>query len=486
MNAPLRRLAIVAALLLVTLLTSTTYVQFVAADTLNSQPGNRRTLYKQFGRPRGALVVGNSQKVIAESVPVNDSYGYLRRYPGGAEYSAVTGYFSVVYGSTGMESAVGDILSGTGDQQFYQRVSDLFTGRQSSGQSVQLTIDPKVQHAAWNALGNQRGAVVAMDPRTGAILALVSKPGFDPNLLAGHSPTRLTANWKRLLNDPYRPMDNRAIASRQYAPGSVFKLVTSAAALASGRYSTDTQVPGPAELPLPETSVTLPNDFPGACGSGGTVSLLDALTISCNTAFGSLGMTLGEQALQSQARAFGFGKPLQIPLQVTTSLFPAGLSQAQLAQSAIGQFNVRVTPLQICMISAAIANKGTLMQPYLVDQTLGPNLDPRSRTQPEKLSEPISSDVAAQLTTMMQAVVENGTGTRARIPGVAVAGKTGTAEQQPGEPPNAWFTAFAPADDPKVAVAVVVDDGGTKNERATGGQVAAPVAKKVIRAVLGE
>jgi peptidoglycan glycosyltransferase len=486
MNAPLRRLAIVAALLFVTLLTSTTYAQFLAADGLNSRPGNQRTLFKQFGHPRGALLVGSSQKVIAESVPVKDSYGYLRRYPGGAEYSAVTGYFSVVYGSAGMESAVGDLLSGTGDQQFYQRLSDLFTGRQSSGQSVQLTIDPKVQRAAWKALGNQRGAVVAMDPETGAILALVSKPGFDPDLLAGHDAKRLTANWKRLLNDPTRPMDNRAIAGRQYAPGSTFKLVTAASALSTGRYNSDTQVPGPASLDLPETTTSLPNDFSGACGPGDTVTLLQALQMSCNTAFGSLGMTLGEQALQSQARAFGFGKPLQIPLRVTPSLFPAALSQAQVAQSAIGQFNVRVTPLQMCMVSAAIANKGTLMQPYLVDQILGPNLDPRSRTQPVKLGEPISADVAAQLTTMMRAVVENGTGTRARIPGALVAGKTGTAEQGHGEPPNAWFTAFAPADDPKVAVAVVVDDGGTKNERATGGQVAAPVAKKVIQAVLGE
>lgn len=482
MNAPLRRLAIVAVMLFAFLLTSTTYVQFVAADGLNNRPGNARSLYKQFGRPRGALLVGG--RPIAESVPVKDSYGYLRKYPGGKEYSAVTGYFSVVYGKSGMESAVGDTLSGTGDQQFIRRLSDLFTGGQTQGESVQLTINAKAQQAAWDALGDQRGAAVAMDPRTGAILALVSKPGFDPNLLAGHSPRQLAENWKRLLADPTRPLDNRAIAGRQYAPGSVFKIITSAAALSTGTYTPDTQVPGPAVLPLPQSDKPLPNDFPGACGDGGTITLLRALQISCNTAYGALGMTLGEQALQTQSQAFGFGKPLQVPMRVTPSTFPADLSQASLAQSAIGQFNVRVTPLQVCMISAAIANDGILMQPYLNDSVVGPNLEVNGRTQPQRLGEAVSPQVAGQLTTMMEAVVDNGTGRRAQIQGVRVAGKTGTAQQGKGQPPNAWFTAFAPVNDPKVAVAVVVEDGGSLNERATGGQVAAPVAKKVIQAVL--
>lgn len=484
MNAPLRRLAIVAALLLTTLLTSTTYVQFVAADSLNNRPGNSRSLYKQFAHPRGALLVGGQP--IAESKPVNDSYGYQRTYTSGPLYSAITGYFSVVYGSSGMESAVGDTLSGTGDQQFIQRISDLFTGGEASGASVQLTINAKAQQAAWDALGTQRGAVVALDPKTGAILTLVSKPGFDPNLLAGHSTKQLTANWKKLLADPSRPMDNRAIAGRQYAPGSTFKIVTSAAALSSGDYTPESpEIPGPRELELPQSTVTLPNDDRSAC-LGGSVTLLEALEISCNTAFGRLGMDLGEQALEDQARAFGFGQALQIPLRVTPSSFPSGLSKAQLAQSAIGQYNVRVTPLQVCMVSAAIANGGELMQPYLNDSVLGPNLEVKERTQPRKLRRAVSESKAEQLTKMMEAVVQNsnGTGRRAQIPGVKVAGKTGTAQQGEGQPPNVWFTAFAPADDPKVAVAVVVEDGGTMDEHASGGRVAAPVAKKVIQAVL--
>lgn len=490
MNAPLRRLAVVAALLFVSLLTSTTYIQFVAADSLNSRPGNVRSLYKQFDRPRGALLVGENQTVIADSVPVKDFYGFQRRYPGGAEYSAVTGYFSVLYGSTGLESAEGDVLSGTGDQQFIQRVSDLFTGRKLGGESLKLTIDPRAQRAAWNALGDQRGAVVAMNPKTGAILAMVSKPGFDPNLLAVHNSKQLQANWQRLLKDPHRPTDNRAIAGRGYAPGSVFKVITSAAALSTGNYTPDTPVPGPAQLPLPQSNFPLKNDFTGDCGNGGQPSLLHALVISCNTAYGGLGMTLGEQTLHAQAQAFGFDRPLQVPMRVTPSKFtikPDGtLSQAELAYSAIGQLDVRVTPLQVCMIAAAVANKGTLMQPYLVDSVLGPNFQVRKKTDRRELGKPISENVASQLTSMMQAVVADpqGTGRLARITDVAVAGKTGTAEQGKGQPPNAWFSAFAPVDDPKVAVAVVVEDGGDLNESATGGQVAAPIAKKVIQAVL--
>jgi peptidoglycan glycosyltransferase len=330
-----------------------------------------------------------------------------------------------------------------------------------------------------------------MDPRTGAILALVSKPGFDPNLLAGHDTAKLTANWKQLLGDKNRPMDNRAIAGREYAPGSAFKLVTSATALSSGKYTPDTQIPGPALLPLPQTTTPLSNDFQAPCGPNGTLSLQQALVISCNTAFGSLGMTLGEQAIQNQAQQFGFGQSLQIPMRVSPSIFPMGLSQASLAQSAIGQFDVRVTPMQMCMVSAAIANGGVLMQPYLDDSVLGPNLEVKERKQPQRLRQAVSTDVASQLATMMQAVVESpdGTGTRARISGagIVVGGKTGTAQQGAGQPPNAWFTAFASQNGtPKVAVAVVVEDGGALNERATGGQVAAPVAKKVMQAVLNQ
>jgi peptidoglycan glycosyltransferase len=476
-------LAGVVALLFASLLLGSTYVQFVDADRLNARADNRRTQYKEFGRERGPLLVAGDP--VAQSVKVDDSYGYLRKYPSPTTYSAVTGYYSVVYTPVGMESAVGDLLAGTADQLFYRRLSDLFTGRQPQGASVELTINPKVQKAAWDALGNQRGAVVALDPKTGAVLALVSKPGFDPNTLAGHDLGKVTKSWNALLADPARPLENRAIAGRLYTPGSVFKLITAAAALSSGRYTPETMVDGPASLDLPQTSKTLPNDFSGACGPGDKVSLQDALRISCNTAFGSIGLDLGDDAIRAQADAFGFGKPLNIPLKVTPSIFPASPDAPQTAQSAIGQYDDRVTPLQMAMVSAGIANGGVVMAPQLVKDVLSANLEVIQRNTPQRFSEAVSGQVAADLTRMMEDVVDNGTGKRAQISGVRVAGKTGTAQTAKGRPPNAWFTAFAPADDPKVAIAVVVEDGGSLGDAASGGKVAAPIAKQVIEAVLG-
>jgi peptidoglycan glycosyltransferase len=482
-NGPLRRLAVVVTALFATLLASTTYVQFVDAASLDARPGNARTLYKEYGRDRGPLTVAGSP--VAQSVPVDDAYKFLRTYPAGDEYSHVTGYYSVVYGATDMEAAVGDLLAGTANQLFYRRIGDLLTGTQPRGASVELTLNPKAQKAAWDGLGKQRGAVVALDPRTGDVLALVSTPGFDPNLLASHDIKAAQSARKKLLDDPGRPLDNRAIASRLYPPGSVFKLITAAAALSDGRWTPDTKIPGPATLDLPQTTVTLPNDNGRSCGPGDMVSLSDALRISCNTAFGHLGLELGGPALASQAQKFGFGQDLRIPLKVTPSTFPPNPDRPQTALSAIGQFDVRVTPLQIAMVSAGIANGGVVMEPNLVRTVRSADLEVLDRPTPKKLSEAVSPAVAAQLRQMMVSVVESGTGTRAQISGVSVAGKTGTAQQGKGQPPNAWFTAFAPAQDPKIAIAVVVDDGGELGDAASGGRVAAPIARQVIEAVLG-
>jgi peptidoglycan glycosyltransferase len=483
-NTPLRRLATVVAVLFASLFASTTYVQYISAGSLNAEPGNARTLYKNYGRERQPIILAGRQ--IAVSAPVNDSYKYLRRYPDGPLYSAVTGFYSVVYGATGIEAAEDPLLSGTADQLFYRRIQDLLTGKPAKGATVELTIQAKAQQAAWNALGDQNGAVVALDPKTGDVLAMVSKPGYDPNKLASHDVAAVKKTYTSLLDDPDRPLENRAIASRLYPPGSTFKLVVAAAALESGRYQPDTEVDGPAVLDLPQTDVGLPNDFSGACSSTGKITLADALRISCNTAFGSIGMDLGGQALSEQAAKFGFGERLKIPLTVTPSVFPTDLSPAQVAQSSIGQFDVRVTPMQMAMISAAIANRGVLMKPRLVNRILGSDLTVMSRPSTEDLGRAVSRQTALEMTDMMEAVVNSGTGTRAKISGVTVAGKTGTAEQGTGKPPNAWFTAFAPAEDPQVAVAVVVDDGGALGDAASGGRVAAPIAKKVMEAVINQ
>lgn len=479
MNTPLRRLAALVVVLFASLFASSTYIQYVRADWLDARPGNARTLYKNYGRERQPIVLASQQ--IAMSVKVDDSYGYLREYPKGSLYSTVTGFYSVVYGATGMEAAGDALLAGTADQLFYRRIQDLLTGKPAQGATIELTLQSRAQQAAWDALGDRSGAVVALDPTTGAVLAMVSKPTYDPNVLASHDTTEVKEAYTELVDDPDRPLENRAIAGRLYPPGSVFKVVTAAAALESGDYQPDSEVPGPAQLDLPQTDATLPNDWNGSCGANDTTTLADALRISCNTAFGAIGMELGGDAVREQAAEFGFGEELKIPLTVTPSQFPDELSPPQEAQVAIGQYDVRVTPLQIAMVSAAVANKGVVMKPNLVNRVLASDLSVMSRPSPDELGRAVSRDTAAELSEMMQAVVADGTGTRAAISGVAVAGKTGTAETGvEGTEPTVWFTGFAPADDPQVAVAVVLDEGSS------GGRDAAPIAKQVMEAVVNQ
>lgn len=482
MNAPIRRLAALVLALFGALLLSSTYIQFVQASSLRDKPNNRRTLLENYSRQRGPILVQGTP--VARSVPSGDELKYVRRYTQAELYANLTGYYSFVYGAgSGIERSENSLLSGSSDALFYRRLVDLVTGRATQGASVELTIDPAAQQAADQALGSQRGAVVALDPRTGAILAMVSHPSYDPNRLAGHDLAAVSSAYKALNADETEPLVNRA-TSALYPPGSTFKILTAAAALSSGRYNEKSLIPGPARLDLPQTTTDLPNDFSGACGPGGKVDLTTALEISCNTAFGYLGLQLGGAALRAQAQKFGFGDRINVPMPVTPSVVPDNLNPPQTAQSAIGQFDVRVTPLQMAMVSAAIANGGVVMSPYSVKTVRSPSLDVISQGKPQELSRAVSTDVAAQLTRMMEKVVQSGTGTRAQIPGVAVAGKTGTAQQGNGQPPHAWFTSFAPAGAPKVAVAVVVEDGGRAGNEAFGGKVAAPIAKAVMQAVL--
>ena len=483
MNAPVRRLSFIVALLFSALLISTTWIQFVKAKELNDRPGNRRTLLESYSRERGAILVGGSP--IAKSVPTNDDLKYIRTYPSAKLYSQVTGYYSFTYGAGGgLEGAEDGLLSGQSDQLFYRRVVDMVTGKVPSGASLELTINPKAQQAADTALGNQRGAVVALDPSTGAILAMVSHPQYDPTTLSSHNLRAVAAAWKALNADPSRPAVNRAIAGDLYPPGSTFKLVTAAAALSSGKFTEASQIPGPAALDLPQTTVKLPTDDHQPCGPGDKTTLTHALEISCNTAFGWLGLQLGGDELRAQAAKFGFGDALRVPMRVTPSTVPAKLNAPQAAQSAIGQYDVRVTPLQMAMVSAAIANKGIVMSPFLVKDTRNSNLDIIDQSQPVQLTQAVTPDVAAALTRMMITVVQSGTGTPAQIAGIQVAGKTGTAQTVVGSPPHAWFVAFAPADNPKIAVAVVVEDGGNAGSEAFGGKVAGPIARQVIEAMM--
>jgi len=485
-NGPLRRVSTVVALLFAARFISTTLIQVIFAPSINARPDNRRTLLDNYSRQRGAILVGDQPVAVSQPTP-NEEIKYLRSYPQPLPYSHVTGYFSYTYGAGGgLEGAADDLLSGSSSQFFYTRVTDLLTGKQPVGATVQATINPKAQDAADKALGNQRGAVVALDPKTGAILAMISHPQYDPNRLSSHDQASVVKAWNELNADPTQPLVNRAIAGNLYPPGSVFKIVTAAAALENGKVDTTTQIPAPGVMELPQTTAGLPNYDRQPCGPNNQTTLQHALEISCNTAMGYLGMQVGAQALADQAAKFGFGTTMRIPTRVEPSRFPTGINQAQTAQSAIGQYDVRVTPMQVAMVSAGIANGGVVMRPYLINQVLSADLQTIDRTSPERLGTAVSSQTAATLTQMLVGVVDQGTGTPAKINGVQVAGKTGTAEQGNGKPPHAWFTAFAPANDPKVAVAVVVEDGGNAGNEAAGGRLAGPIAKAVMEAVLNQ
>lgn len=484
MNSPIRRLAMVLAALMGALLVASSWIQVIAAPGINDKPGNVRTLQATYGTDRGDILVASS--AIARSTPTDDEWRYQRRYSQPELYANLTGYYSTTYGAGGgLEGSSNDLLSGRADSLFFGRLADTLRGRSPKGASLELTIDPKIQKAAWDALGNQRGSVVALDPKTGAILAMVSKPSYDPNKLATHDANKLADVWKQLNADPERPLINRAIAGDLYPPGSIFKVITAAAALESGSYSKDTVIPGPGVLDLPLTTATLPNDYRQPCGPGNKSSLLVAMAKSCNTSFGALGMKLGQDAVAEQAAKFGFGMELKIPMNVTPSVFPKDLNAPQLAQASIGQNSDLITPLQAAMMSAGIANKGVVMKPYLIKSVKGADTSTIETTTPEQFSTAVSPGTADQITEMMTAVVNSGTGKPAAINGVQVAGKTGTAEH--GDPankeaPHVWFTGFAPAANPTIAVAVVVEDGGTIGREAFGGTVAGPIAKQVIQA----
>lgn len=483
MNGPLRRVAMFCALLLVVLMVGANWVQVVTADELRNKPGNRRLLVQEYSRERGPILVAGQP--IASSQPTTDELKYLRRYADGPLYAPATGYYSFVYGASGVEQAENPVLAGSDSRLFVNRLADLLSGTQPRGGSVTLTLNPAAQAAAMKGLAGRKGAVVALNPTTGAILALVTSPSYDPNALADHDPTKQRQAWETLTKDPNQPMLDRAL-SETYPPGSTFKLVTAAAALASGKYTKDTVVPGPANLPLPQTTVGLPTYDGRPCGPNDQTTVDNALRISCNTAFGAIGMALGADALRAQAEKFGFDRSdITVPMRAARSVFPARPNAPQTAQSAIGQFDVRATPLQIAMVAAGIANKGVVMKPYLVQDVRAPDLSVLQAAQPQVLSRAMTPENAQQLTDMMVNVVENGTGSNAKIPGILVAGKTGTAQTLPGVKPHAWFVSFAPADNPQVAVAVVVENGGDAPE-VSGNQISAPIANAVMRAVLGK
>jgi peptidoglycan glycosyltransferase len=486
MNKPIRTMSIFCLLLFAALLLNSTYLQYVDAGDLNSRSDNKRVRDAEFSRKRGAIVAGGSS--VAVSRRTDDQYVYQRVYQQPLKYAQLTGYYSYVYGRAAVEAGENQILSGSDPRLFVNRVVDLIGNSQPEGGSVSLTVDPQAQEAAFDglrALGRDvEGSVVALEPATGKVLAMVSSPTYDPNVLASHDFGRVNRAWEELNAAESRPLLNRGV-QEVYPPGSTFKLVTAAAALATGQYTPDTRVRGGARLDLPQTSTDLVNDGGSSCG-GDRITLTQALEVSCNVSFGDIGMRLGGDALRAQAEKFGFGQAYltDLPGQVR-SRFPADPDEPQTALSAIGQFDVAATPLQMAMVVAGIANGGTVMRPYVVDEVRAPDLSVLDEARPEAYrSNAVSASVARQLTTMMVSVVDQGTATPAQIPGISVAGKTGTAQSSPQRPPYAWFVSFAPAENPQVAVAVLVEDAGVERNAISGSGLAAPIAKQVMQAVI--
>lgn len=476
----LRATGAIVLVLFISLFVSTSVLQVLAAENLSSDDRNVRNLFQSFSAERGEIIVGN--EVVATSVPVDSQYRYLRSYPFGELYAPVVGYYTLNQGNAGIESELNQLLTGQADQQFLQQINALVTGTPPKGATVVLTIDPQLQQIASRALGDRSGAIVAIEPGTGRILAMVSKPSFDPNTLAQHSTSNVLEYYQQLESDPSRPLANRAIGGDQYFPGSVFKTLVLAAAIESGQFTASSEFPNPPELALPLSTAIVTNSGGRLCGLGETVTLEDALVLSCNIPYAELGLALGEGDIASMAEEFGFEATLEIPMSVTASRFPRGMDQAQLMLASFGQYDVRVTPLQVALMSAAIGNGGQMMAPQLVQTVLAEDLRVLDEFSPSVYSEPVSSATATELTRILVRGVNEGVAGQAGIPGVAVAGKTGTAETGIDEGRSFWFTGFAPADSPQIAVAVVVEGVSADG---TGNSVAGPIARAVMEEMVG-
>jgi len=483
MTRYIRRAAVLCALLLIALLVNATRVQIFESSSYDENPANRRQTIVRYGQPRGDIVVDGH--AVTGSTDSGEQLRYERTYTKGPLYAPVTGFASQVYGTTLLENAEDAVLSGTDPMLAPLPLWNDVTRALNPGGRVVTTIDAEAQRAAFEGLGSRRGAVAAIEPSTGRILALVSAPSYDPAELSGTG-AAVERAWTRLNRDPARPMLNRAIR-QTYPPGSTFKVVTAAAALEAG-VVTDPDAPttSPDPYQLPGTSTRLTNEVEG-CENA---SLRYAFEWSCNTVFARLGAEVGLRDMRNTATNFGFNdRGLRIPFPVAPSNFDTQLDKPQLALSAIGQFDTRATPLQMAMISSAVAGGGSVKSPYLVERTTTRAGTTLSTTGSHTLHQAMNPATAMRLREMMTDAVREGTGTNAAIPGATVGGKTGTAQHGIGNTgtPYAWFISWAQADnamEPAVAVAVVVEDAAADRGDISGGGDAAPIARAVMEAVL--
>jgi penicillin-binding protein A len=491
MNKPLRRGAIFCGLLVLTLLLRDNWLQYLKADSLKDDPKNRRVTIARYSTPRGDIIVDGDPitgSTTTSTSGLND-LKYKRTYKNGAMWAPVTGYASQAFGANQLESIEDGILTGTDDRLFFRNTLDMITGKEKQGGNVVTTLNAAAQKAAYDGLKKQggKGAVAAIDPSTGKILALASYPSYDPSSFAGNSTSTDSKAWTALQkkNNSADPMLNRALRET-YPPGSTFKVVTAAAALENGLYtSADSATDSPLPYIMKGTTTELKNEGNIPCKNA---TLRTALRVSCNTVFGKIGSDLGNDKMLAEAKKFGFDQEQFTPTRSAASVFSDNMNSSQTALSSIGQYNTAATPLQMAMVASAVANDGKLMKPYMVDKLQSSNLDTIAQTDPQEMSQPLSSKNAQILQSMMETVVKDGTGTNAQIPGVTVGGKTGTAQHgvANSKNPYAWFISYAklPDGSSPVAVATVIEDDNANRDDISGGGLAAPIAKSVMEAVI--
>jgi len=487
MNGPVRHVALTVFAVFAVMILMLTWIQAVDADRYRDDPRNLRTVAARAGSERGVIISADGV-VIAESVAdPEDPRAFRRFYPEGSLYAHTVGYDSLLFGDTGLEESRAAELTSDRDATLSGVMSALF-GDDLRPRGLRLTLDHELQSVANEALGDQRGVVIALDPTTGETLAMVSKPDFDPNLLQGPG---AGAYGDDLDADPARPLLNRGIRET-YAPGSAFKVITTTAGLETGVAGPGTLYPNPRELSLPGSTATIRNFDRRTCGTSDAVSLAVAFARSCNTTFAALGMEVGPGPLVDAAEGYGFGLEIPFELGGVASFIPSvealGDDLPAVAQSAIGQRDVRATPLQMALAAAAVANGGEVIEPYVVSEVFASDGDVEWIAEPIVWRRAMSPATAGALAELMEQAVASGTGSRAAVPGVRIAGKTGTAEV-PNSPPHAWFVGYGPVDpepgERQVVVVVVVESGGNVGEDATGGRLAAPIAQRVLSTFFG-
>jgi peptidoglycan glycosyltransferase len=485
-NNQIRRVAVVGLVLLAALIIGTTYWQAWASTGLADRQDNQLQRVAEFSIDRGKIYAADGKTVLAENVrrKVAGQKLYFRKYPQRGLAAHIVGYSTQVRSRAGLEASENDFLTGsnTNLSTVLDTALDKLKGTTVHGNDLQLTLRPGAQRVALNALGGKCGAAVALEPKTGRVLVSASSPTYDPNLIEGHY------NLATRPKFGCSPLFNRAEAGL-YIPGSAFKVVTASAALDSGKFNIDSTFHDPGYCIEYGKRVS---NFADQSGPEvfGNVNFTQALQHSINAVFCEIGKAIGATTILNHAKKFGFYSvpPLETPVNERAIsglynkgrlFFPKNDFQVDPGRLAFGQERMQVTPLQMAMVASTIANGGIVMRPYVVEKVVGPDGSTVVHTKPEFLARAVGANHATEVGQMMQAVVDGGTGTAAQIPGIKVAGKTGTAETGENHVNTTWFIAFAPADNPRVAVAVVLE-----RQSGTGGTTAAPIAKQIMEALI--